>query len=204
MWPLKCLKNVLRFPAVSFRLIWDYQKYKVAFHRDCCFKKHCDWTERTPSLGWSLPTGFSQTVNERANVYACSVHLNPSSADLYTDALHHYTVGIQHGSSLQTSFITGALRTLRSFGHRERMHQFMLRYIAAARAARLSNSNNFYCHNFRFLSVHTDGMSWSEWISTRPSHSCTWKIGAWRVRYWRRLSSTSTQLCIERTVAKAI
>jgi hypothetical protein len=48
-------------------------------------------------------------------------------SDLYIEALKHYTLGIQHESSLQTSFMAGALKTLRSLGHRERSFQFVLR-----------------------------------------------------------------------------
>lgn len=47
--------------------------------------------------------------------------------DLHIEALKHYTIGIQHETTLQTSFIAGALKTLRSLGQRERMYQIILR-----------------------------------------------------------------------------
>jgi hypothetical protein len=50
-----------------------------------------------------------------------------SFSDLHIEALKHYTIGIQHETSLQTSFIAGALKTLRSLGQRERMYQIILR-----------------------------------------------------------------------------
>lgn len=46
---------------------------------------------------------------------------------LHIEALRQYTIGIRHENALQISFITGALRTLRSLGHRERMYQVILR-----------------------------------------------------------------------------
>lgn len=56
-------------------------------------------------------------------------HLNqhPFLLDLYIEALRHYTLGIRYKGSLKASFIVGALKTLRSSGHKERMYQYMLR-----------------------------------------------------------------------------
>lgn len=46
---------------------------------------------------------------------------------MYVGALGFYMSAIQHENSFQLSFVTGALRALRSLGHRERMHQLILR-----------------------------------------------------------------------------
>lgn len=50
-----------------------------------------------------------------------------SVSDLHFEALKHYTIGIRHETSLQISFVAGALKTLRSLGQRERMYQIILR-----------------------------------------------------------------------------
>lgn len=50
-----------------------------------------------------------------------------SPLDLYTGALRFYASAIRHENSFQLSFVTGALRALRSLGHKERMHQLILR-----------------------------------------------------------------------------
>ncbi|KAG5672760.1 hypothetical protein PVAND_002857 [Polypedilum vanderplanki] len=50
------------------------------------------------------------------------------SKHLFIEALSNYMIAIQHENSLQLSFVTGALRVLRSLGHRERMHQLILRW----------------------------------------------------------------------------
>jgi hypothetical protein len=47
--------------------------------------------------------------------------------DLLNEALKHYSYGAAFPSTLQLSYITGAMRTLRKFGYRERMHQMVLR-----------------------------------------------------------------------------
>lgn len=84
--------------------------------------------EKVPSLDWSWQTGFIQIVNiEKTENSSVKLISESHFLDLYTEALRHYTLGIQYESSLQTSFVSGALRTLRSLGHKERMHQFMLR-----------------------------------------------------------------------------
>jgi len=51
----------------------------------------------------------------------------PSFADMYLEAYEHYMVGVPHKSSIQLSFVTGALKALRNLGYIERMYQVMLR-----------------------------------------------------------------------------
>jgi hypothetical protein len=75
-----------------------------------------------------LYANSKQTQNEVCGVFNFDCNMNSNSIpDLYKEALKHYTLGIQHESSLQTSFMAGALKTLRSLGQRERAYQFVLR-----------------------------------------------------------------------------
>ncbi|KAL7019450.1 hypothetical protein ACKWTF_011123 [Chironomus riparius] len=50
------------------------------------------------------------------------------SKRLFIGAFNNYMIAIQHENSFQLSFVTGSLRALRSLGHKERMHQLILRW----------------------------------------------------------------------------
>lgn len=122
--PLKCSRNVSDLTITSFRLTWDYQKYKVEFHQAFCCERRFKWIAKVLSFDWSMLTGFTQKVWIFIAMGEIRIIL---VSDLHIEALKHYTIGIRHESSLQTSFVAGALKTLRSLGQTERMYQIILR-----------------------------------------------------------------------------
>ena len=69
---------------------------------------------------------YSKRKYIRIKVKHLSLKLLPTT-DLHIQALELYESAIQYENSFQLSFVTGALKALRSLGQRERMHQLILR-----------------------------------------------------------------------------
>lgn len=127
---LKCLRNVSVTIGISFRLTWDYRNSKLASRQDCYWSVLRRWMRRIISFVWKWQIGFIQIVSvvQKQKITVCVCWKSCFiSLDLYTGALRFYASAIPHENSFQLSFVTGALKALRSLGHKERLHQLILR-----------------------------------------------------------------------------